>query len=97
MNFKFPLCAIICCACVMLSCACCLLICNSSILLSADGAVDGAFVHVTLGVHPMINKNGVSFVVTFGHALCANWAKGSASAQLSCCKLQTCHRYCSSH
>ena len=59
--------------CVMLSCTCCLRICNSSILLSADGAADGVLVHVTLGIHPMINENGVSFVVTFGHAFVMIW------------------------
>jgi len=81
----------------MLSCACCLLIRSSSILQSADGAVDGALVQLTLGIHPMISENGVSFVVALGHALCAYWARGSASAQLSCCKLQIWHKYCSSH
>ncbi len=27
-------------------------------------------VHVTLGIHPMISENGVSFVVALGHELC---------------------------
>ncbi len=45
---------------------------RSSILWSADGASDGVFVHMILGVHPMISENGVSFVVALGHVLCAN-------------------------
>jgi len=44
----------------------------------------------------MISEKGVSFVVALGQELWANCASGSASAQLSCCRLLQCLRYCSS-
>src|SRR6266702_3309742 len=53
--------------------------------------------HVVLGSLPMSNLNGEFFVVMLGQELCANWAIGSRSAQLSCCTLLQCRRNCSTH
>src|SRR6266702_3541494 len=49
-----------------------------------------------LGVNPMIRSNGVFFVVSCGHLLCANSVNGNHWCQLFW-SLQKHHRYCSSH
>ncbi len=73
----------------------------ASFILSSLWSTDGAFVllssHVVLGSLPMSRLNGELFVVALGQELCANWAIGKKSAQLSCCILLQCRRYCSSH
>src|SRR6266702_2121718 len=73
----------------------------ASFISSSCWSTEGTFVvlssHVVLGSFPMSNLNGELFVVVLGQELCANWAMGIRSAQLSCCTLLQCRKYCSSH
>src|SRR6266581_8465140 len=73
----------------------------ASFICCSRWSTDGDFVvfspHVVLGSLPMSNLNGEFLVVAFGQELCANWAIGSKSAQLSCWTLLQCRRYCSTH
>src|SRR6266702_4044502 len=96
-NLVFPLSAIRCCACLMHSCTFFL----ASFISNSRWSTDGDFIafspHVVLGSFPINNLKGECFVVALGHELCVNWAIGRRSAQLSCCTLLQCHRYCSTH
>src|SRR6266702_8938064 len=85
------------CACLMHSCA----LLRASFISRRRSSTLGTVVrlssHVVLGSLPISNLNGEFLVVALGQELCANWAIGSRSAQLSCCVLLQCRRNCSTH
>src|SRR6266702_982782 len=85
------------CACFMQSCA----LLQASVISHRCLSTVGAFIflssHVVLGSLPISNLNGELHVVAFGQELWANCAIGRRSAQLSCCTLLQCLRYCSTH
>src|SRR6266702_8418560 len=85
------------CAGLMQSCALLRACCISCRRSSTAWTVVLLSSHVVLGSLPMSSLNGEFFVVAFGQELCANWAIGSRSAQLSCCVLLQCRRNCSTH
>ena len=64
---------------------------------STAGVLASPFFQCIVGLYPMISSNGVFFVVSFVHWLCANLACGSHVIQSFCVSLQKLRRYCSSH
>src|SRR6266702_6111000 len=97
MNLVLPLSAIRRCACLIHSCALLWASCISWSHSLTLGTIVFLSSHIVLGSLPMSSLNGELFVVALGQELCANWAIGSSSAQLSCCVLLQCRRNCSTH